>query len=164
MYKLINDQLCLKLGSEALASPRKRSHHNIHDELSDPVQRLCIGLHQGSYLRPHRHPENYKWEMMLVLSGTIRMLIFDDEGKLIDIIQLSEQGPTRGIEIPPGTWHTLYPVSQQAVIMEFKQGPYLPLAAENFASWAPQEESIEAEKFLHWCNNASIGDHYPSLP
>ena len=95
MYKLVDQQLCLRPGREAQASPHKRSHYNLHEELTDPVQRLCIALHQGSYVQPHRHPEDFKWEMMLIISGTVRMLIFDDIGKLIDIIELSEQDPYR---------------------------------------------------------------------
>lgn len=160
MYKLINNQLCNELNHLAKTSARKRSHHNFHTDLTDPVQRLCIALEKGTYIRPHRHPENYKWEMTLVISGSVCLLIFDDQGKLKESIELSEQGPNKGIEIPPNTWHTLVPNGEQAVILEIKQGPYLPLEANNFANWAPEENSTNVEHFLRWCSNAKIGEQY----
>jgi cupin fold WbuC family metalloprotein len=160
MYKLINDQLCNALNHTAKAAARKRTHHNFHPDLSDPVQRLCIAMAPGTYIRPHRHPENYKWEMILAISGEIRMMIFDDQGRLKDILQLAVQGPIKGVEIPPNTWHMYIPVSEQAIMLEIKQGPYVPTTAEHFAGWAPEENSPEVDSFLRWCGTAKPGDQY----
>lgn len=159
-YKPVDSTLCGQLVDAAYASDRKRSHHNFHEDLDDPVQRLCIGLVPGTYVRPHRHPEDYKWEMMLVIQGRVRMVLFDDGGKISDTIELSEQGPVRAIEIPPGTWHTLFPVEGPAVIMEIKQGPYLPLDDGNFATWAPREGEPTVDRFLKWCAQGEIGTDF----
>ncbi len=159
-YKTIDDKLFSRLKNDAKNSPRKRSHYNLHENLDDPVQRLCIALHPGSYLRPHRHPEEYKWEMMLALQGQIHLAFFDGDGRLLEKIQLSEQGPVHALEVPPNTWHSLFTVDKQAVIMEIKQGPYVPLGNENFASWAPEEGTAEVSGFLQWCRNSKPGDRY----
>ena len=160
MSKLIDESLFQQLRRTAAESPRKRSHHNLHAELSEQVQRLCIGLEPGTYVRPHKHPEPYKWEMMLILSGSVVLLIFDDDGAVNRHIELSDQGPTKGIELPPNTWHTVFPCNGKAVIMEVKQGPFTPSVPENFASWAPEEGSESVERFLAWANGADVGARF----
>ena len=161
MNKLIDADLFQQLYLTAEKNPRKRSHHNLHPELSDPVQRLCIGLEPGTYVRPHRHPESYKWEMMLILSGSITLLLFDDKGGVTQRITLSEHGPTKGIELPPNTWHTVFPANNdRAVTMEIKQGPYTPTAPESFADWAPEEGGNNVARFLSWAEEADVGDRF----
>jgi cupin fold WbuC family metalloprotein len=159
-YKLVDDQLCARLIAQADDSPRKRSHHNLHESTDEAVQRLCIALAPGTYVQPHKHPESYKWEMMLAIQGRVCMLLFDDAGKLLEKIILSGQESVRAIEIPPDTWHTLFPIDAHAVIMEIKQGPYIPLDQENFADWAPAEGSDDVPHFLQWCMESRPGDYY----
>lgn len=160
MDKLIDTQLFSRLNQRAQESPRLRSHHNLHPNLEDPVQRLCIALEPGTYVRPHKHPEDYKWEMMLILSGKVVLLLFDDNGSVTDRLELDEQGPIKGIELPPNTWHTLYPENGAAVTIEIKQGPFTPMAPKNFASWAPEEGSDEAQRFLQWAKTANTSMRY----
>ena len=54
--KKLSEDLFQELVQKALSSPRKRTHYNLHDDLGDPVQRLCVAMEPGSYVRPHRHP------------------------------------------------------------------------------------------------------------
>ena len=54
---------------QAAQAPRKRTHHNLHPSLDAPVQRLAIALSQGTYVRPHRHPQPNRWEMIHALRG-----------------------------------------------------------------------------------------------
>ena len=160
MEKLIDDELFMRLNQEAESNSRRRSHHNFHPDHEDPVQRLCIALEPGTYVRPHRHAEAHKWEMMLILSGNIVLLLFDESGKITRRLELDEQGPVKGVELPPNTWHTLFPQNGMAVTLEIKQGPYTPLAADSFADWAPEEGSDEARNFLQWAKTAHVGKRY----
>lgn len=78
--KLIDDRLLDDLTAKAAASPRKRAHHNLHPALEDPVQRLCVAIEPGTYIRPHRHADPATWEVFIMLRGSAVFLIFDDAG------------------------------------------------------------------------------------
>jgi len=40
----LDDNFFQQLVLDASKSPRKRSHYNLHKEMNEPVQRLCIVL------------------------------------------------------------------------------------------------------------------------
>ena len=44
--------------------------------------------------------------------------------------------------------------------MEIKEGPFIPIDPDNYATWAPIEGESEAAKFLEWAKVASAGDSY----
>ena len=148
MIKKIGYDCISECLSNARQSARKRSHFNLHDQLEAPVQRLCIALTDGTYVRPHRHPASNKWELILAIQGTSVLVIFGHEGNILEHFELSPNGPMSAVEMPPNTWHTLFPVGEESVVMEIKEGPYTPALPEHFASWAPEEGSAEASAYL----------------
>lgn len=156
MIKKIDPDCIANCLDKARQSPRKRSHFNLHDQLEDPVQRLCIALTEGTYVRPHQHPASNKWELLLAIQGTSILVLFDDEGNVSEHFELSPNGSMSAIEMPPGTWHTLFQADKESVVMEIKEGPYTPARPEHFAVWAPEEGSPEATTFL---NNLRISIH-----
>ena len=156
----IDNQIFEQLIIQAQQSPRKRSHHNLHKELNEPVQRLCIALLKGTYVRPHHHPQNNKWELMLALRGTVCLIIFDENGAILEKHTLSSGESLSGIELEPNTWHTVVPLSDDAVILEVKEGPYTPTQESDFAPWAPKEGEQQAERILHWLETALVGDTF----
>lgn len=157
--KLDND-FFNQLITDATQSSRKRSHYNLHKELDEPVQRLCIALNKGTYVRPHHHPKKNKWELMLALKGSVALLIFDKTGTLLERLLLNTNDSISGIELTPNTWHTVFPVTDSAVILEVKEGPYTPTEATDFADWAPVEGDDNVEDFLEWMRDAKIGDSF----
>ncbi|MDH4099604.1 MAG: WbuC family cupin fold metalloprotein [Nitrospirota bacterium] len=160
MIRRINDAFFDELAQKASQSPRKRSHHNFHKQHGEPVQRLCIALDRGTYVRPHKHPEANKWELMLVLRGAVELLIFSRSGEVLSRLHLSSDGPERGVEIRNNTWHTVFPLEDGSVIIEAKEGPYAPVSPDSFAHWAPEEGSDEVAAFLEWAGRAKPGDRY----
>ena len=98
-------------------------------------------------LRPHRHPQPNRWEMIHALQGETTLVLFDDHGHPTRKILLSPQ-VMPVVECPANTWHSLYPTQGQSVIMEVKEGPYLPNLPEHFAPWAPEENTPEVEAYL----------------
>ena len=66
MNKLSFDRLSA-LSTEAKQSPRNRMNHNIHTDLTDPIQRLAIAMEPETYIRPHRHLQT--WELLTALRG-----------------------------------------------------------------------------------------------
>ena len=156
----LDQNLFRKLLVEAKQSLRKRSHHNFHGDFHDPVQRVCIGLINGTYVRPHCHPQGNKWEMIIVLKGVIGLLIFNQEGMVRERLELSPETSLIGTDVTPNTWHTIFPLSNAAVILEIKEGPYNPADPIDFALWAPAEGSAESGRFLDWAQNARPGESY----
>jgi cupin fold WbuC family metalloprotein len=159
----LNDQLFERLLLDAEASPRKRVHYNIHQSYSEPVQRLCIALKSGTYIRPHCHKNKDSWEMIVALKGGVNMLIFDTRGIVKECFKISPNSGRIAVELEPNTWHMLFPEKSEAVILEVKQGPFKQKKASDFASWAPEENSSGVEDFLAWAKCAEPGDKYQSL-
>jgi cupin fold WbuC family metalloprotein len=162
MKLLSNDQLA-SLSDQAAASERLRHNLNLHEAYDEPVQRLCNAMEPGTYVRPHRHSEPGKWELFIVLSGSLAVLSFSAQGEVTERVELSAAGPVRGIEIPPGTWHTLISLARGTVAFEVKPGPYAPLQDKDFAPWAPAEGDARTGAFLDWLRDAGPGDHPPPM-
>ncbi len=156
----LDDTLFEQLRQEAQKSPRLRSHHNLHNSYDDSVQRLLIAFRKGTYVRPHYHLQPNKWEMMLVLRGIVRVLLFDREGAVQRYCELSQQGSLTGLDIVPGTYHTIFPLTDEAIVMEVKEGPYTPAVREDFATWAPAEGDSGVARYLEWMEEAGVGDVY----
>lgn len=142
----ISNQEINRLITDARNSPRKRAHLNVHKNLESNVQRLFIATEPETYIRPHRHTENHKWEFFTVLRGNIDLLIFDDKGSVVQRIAMSPT-ETPSVEIPPNTWHTYVCKATGTVALEVKEGPYIPTAEENFAPWAPPEYNEQAASY-----------------
>ena len=161
MYQLLGDELFKNLILEAETSPRKRSHYLLHASGDAPVQQICIGFCNGSYVRPHLHPGANLWEHLVVLRGTVLLLLFSDAGMVTDRLELTQGQGNNAITFPPNTWHTVLAVSQTAVLLETKEGPYQPRHHSEFATWAPAEGSTQVEDFMQWGLTAQRGDRYP---
>ncbi|WP_394200430.1 WbuC family cupin fold metalloprotein [Shewanella waksmanii] len=156
----VDDCLLDDLLLQATESPRKRAHYNLHKSYHEPVQRLCIALQQKSYVRPHWHNNNDKWELVVVLRGTVVVVIFDKQGVIQQKVMLSPLNGVSVLELPPNTCHSLYVTTDSAAIMEVKQGPYDAANAAKFASWAPKEEEKDADMFLAWLRQAKPGQYF----
>ncbi|UXI03402.1 WbuC family cupin fold metalloprotein [Photobacterium sp. TY1-4] len=160
MFRVVDQALLDELLAQAHQSPRKRSHLAFHADFEAPVQRMVIGLAAGTYVRPHMHPQTNKWEMLFLVRGSVLLLMFDPQGVVTERIIFSANNQTCGIEMAPGTWHTILPLEGDAAILEVKQGPYDPADVTAFADWAPAEQDAESDDFLRWAELAQVGDKY----
>ncbi len=145
---------------QAKKSSRKRSHYILNKEETEPVQRFCIGLKKGTYIRPQNHSKTNKWELLVILKGSVRIIIFDSEGRIIEKLKLSQSGAIKGIEIKAESFHTILPVTNEAIVLQINEGPYTPTEENDFASWAPREGDTNAMEFLNWLDKAKPGDKY----
>lgn len=159
--KLIDQILIAQLHDKAVAAPRLRTHHNLHASHEETIQRMCMAMEPGTYIRPHRHPD--KWELLLIVSGEMLVLTHDDAGKVLSRTLLSADGPVYGMENAAGTWHAVATLAPATVVLEVKHGPYLPTAEQDFASWAPPEGHARAGEFENWYRMAQPGDTPPSF-
>ncbi|MBU1168697.1 MAG: WbuC family cupin fold metalloprotein [Proteobacteria bacterium] len=154
--KIITHKDMAALKTKAGESSRKRMNLNVHEQASDPIQRLFIAADRTSYFRAHRH--NHSWEFALVLQGLFDVLVFDDTGQLTERISLGPQARVAAFEIPAGTWHAWIPHEDGSVFFECKQGPYNPDTAAEFAPWSPEEGSSEVTDFVQRLKTLAVGD------
>lgn len=144
--KLINTALFEQLIRDAADSPRQRSHHNIHENLSDTVQKLMVAATPHSYFRPHRHAN--KSELALVLCGRFAVFEYNDTGEIIRCQIIGDNTGVTGLEIPPNTWHSWLALDTENVFFETKEGPYDPATAAEFAPWAPAENTADVDNYM----------------
>jgi cupin fold WbuC family metalloprotein len=148
--QLLTQDLLDRLSQEALASDRQRKNYNFHD-LPERVQRFLNVLQPGTYVRPHRHlrPEGVNgFEFFLVLQGAIGMLIFNEAGEVVRSVHLAAQGNARGIELAEGIFHSLVVLEPNTVILEIKEGPYVPTTDKDFLALFPAEGAPETREIL----------------
>lgn len=153
MKKLGNSDLTA-LSLQAQRSPRLRANSNLHEELSDPIQRLANALEPGTLILPHRH--THTWEVMTPLRGRFSVLLFDEAGIVIERAELGVD--TSVVEIPVNTWHAVLSRDTGAVLFEVKHGPYTPIAAADIAAWSTGRSAAELNE---WYAAAQVGDRMP---
>lgn len=158
--KLISTALLEAMTAKAAASPRRRTHHNLHSSPSDLVQRFVVVLQSDSYVRPHRHLT--KSELCTVIRGRFEVVIFDATGTVTERSVIGEGTPNMAFELPQATWHTLLPLTDGAAFVEVKEGPYDPATAAEFAMWAPEEGNSATADFQQWVRTAPVGARAPN--
>ena len=145
---LIDESLLDAVAAAARTSPRLRRNHNFHHADADASHRLLNAIEPGSYVVPHRHLDPEKDETFVVLRGRFGLVLFDDDGAITHRVVLDTAGPTYGVTIPHGTFHSIVSLAAGSVFLEAKAGPYLPLTGQERAAWAPAEQETGAAAYL----------------
>jgi cupin fold WbuC family metalloprotein len=143
-----DDRLLDAVTARARSVARRRHMHNFHGDYAEPLQRMLNALEPESYVQPHRHRPGSDVEVFVALRGRLGVLEFDEAGGACAALVLDPAGPVRGIEIPPGIWHTILALSPGTVVYEVKLGPYDPAGAKDPAPWAPPEGHPDAPAYL----------------
>ena len=149
----VNAEKLALLIAQAAAVPRKRSHLLLHTGPGDQVQRLLIAAQPGTYIRPHRHSE--QWEMLVVQRGRVDILMFAEDGEVLARRPLDQASPVA--QIPLSHWHSCVVRAPDTLLLEIKPGPYRP---NEFADWAPEEGREAASALLRWTESAKVGQKW----
>jgi cupin fold WbuC family metalloprotein len=144
---VISESIAREAIAYSRTSPRKRVILPFHKGSEDPLHRMFNAVQPGSYLRPHRHIDPPKAEVFLVLRGALAMFVFEDDGRVRDCFKLEANGERFGVDLAPGLFHSFLALEPDTLLYEVKSGPYEPASAKDFASWAPDEDSPEAERY-----------------
>ncbi|CAN0411143.1 unnamed protein product, partial [Phaeothamnion confervicola] len=77
----------------AIASPRGRYRLCSH-QASDSIHEMLICLDEKTFVRPHKHQG--KSESIHVISGLARLILFDEQGQITNLVALGpyESGRT----------------------------------------------------------------------
>ena len=147
VFKL-TEELIQKGIEASRESSRKRIVLPIHRTQDALVQRIINFMQPGTYIRPHKHPRDFASETVYILKGAITVLIFNDEGEIVENHWLHYNQPERLIDIEPNVWHTMLVWHPDTVLLEVKRGPYDIEEDKYFAPWSPEEGTEEAEEYL----------------
>jgi cupin fold WbuC family metalloprotein len=81
-------------------------------------------LQPDMYLKPHRHGQRATegYEFITVLKGKLGVLLFYQEGGIVQILRSGTSGPLRSVEIPNGVYHSLVALSPNTTLLEVSTG------------------------------------------
>ena len=125
---ILDDTLLDDLEAKAKQSPRLRMNLNLHDSLDSKAQRLLNALLPGTVIPIHRH--RHTAETYAILRGRMFVVFYDSMGGAVERILLDSRSGHYGVHIPKGQWHAVE-VIEPSVILEVKDGPYMPLQPED---------------------------------
>lgn len=124
------------LFEQSRVSERLRAHLELHSSHCEKVQRVLIALQRGSYVEPHYHTQPHQWEMFVVMQGSLELKLWSSDGELLSERIIGEGGVSNMMELRPGQIHSVECVSDQALMLEIKEGPFDPLNAKEFPSFS----------------------------
>lgn len=152
--KSLDNAMLDALVEQARLSPRLRTNFNLHEQLTDSIQRLAIAMEPETLVLPHRH--DYTFEVLIALRGRFVVLILDEAGR--KVVQRSVLGEGCGVvEIPANEWHAVLSLDSGGIIFEVKHGPYTPGVVPEVPDWARQHGAAELNA---WYAQAQTGDSF----
>ena len=120
---VIDKNLLDEVSKRAKSSPRLRMNYNFHQSLDEKCHRFLNAVEPGTEVPIHKHPT--KDETFVLLRGRVRVNTYNDDGSIIESIELSPNDGRYGVNIPKGVWHKLECIEEDSVIFECKEGPFV---------------------------------------
>lgn len=82
------------------------------------------------------------------------LVAFNDLGNIEEIIPFGterfadKRSLPVGVELNPGVWHTVLALTEGAILLEMKAGPFQETAAKELAPWSPEDGTFEAVQYV----------------
>lgn len=141
---VVDGPMIEQVKARARTSPRGQFRLCLHQSTQDPVQEMIIAQGHEVFYPPHCHPDTSV--SVQLLEGRLAVLIFDDDGSVIERHDLQPQG--QGGEfclwLAKGCWHMNVPCSPMTVFYETLAGPFLREQANRFPAWGPDPGDPQA--------------------
>ena len=125
----IDKELLDTLTAQAKASPRLRMNYDLRNSSEDQSQRMLNALEPGTVLPIHRHRNSS--ETVAILRGRAVQWLYDEEGNVVEKVLLEVGGDIPAMNVEKGQWHRLECLESGTVMVEFKDGAYEPVGAED---------------------------------
>ena len=133
---VLTSELLDRLSQEAKTSERLRMNLDLRNSTADQSQRMLNALEPGTRVPVHRHQDTN--ETVVMLRGSIRELFFDEAGQITEEILLRANAEPSAMNIPAGAWHTLECLEPGTILLEMKDGPFVPRQPEDERpQWKP---------------------------
>ena len=153
---LIAEDLIVKVDYQDVEFLKEKSKYNqrkrirlcAHRDVEDKVHEMIIVHAKDTYVRPHKHLN--KSESFHVIEGSVDVVVFDDDGNIMEVIQMGDYSSGRKFyyRISDPYYHTLYITSEFLVFHETTKGPFR-RADTIFAPWSPEEgDGAEVLQFM----------------
>ena len=123
---ILDHHLLDEITRKAQESERLRMNYNLHETMDETVHKLVNSLQPGTVMPIHRHLHPPKKETFVMLSGALRLDIYNDDGSVRESHLLSRESGNLVAEIMPDEWHSFTVLEPDTAILEIKPGPYLP--------------------------------------
>ena len=126
---IIDNILLDRLTTQAKESPRLRMNLDLRNSDADQSQRMLNALEPGTVLPIHRHRNSS--ETVAILRGRAVQWLYDEAGNVAEKVLLEVGGDIPAMNVEKGQWHRLECLESGTVIVEFKDGAYEPIVAED---------------------------------
>ena len=125
----ITQQILDQLTEQAKVSPRLRMNFDLRNSADDKSQRMLNAIEPGSPLPIHRHTASS--ETVVCLRGNLKEIFYSDDKEVLEVIELAPGSDCVALNIPIGVWHTVEVLESGTVILEVKDGPYVPISSDD---------------------------------
>ncbi len=125
----IDNILLDSLTEQAKSSPRLRMNYDLRNSSADTSQRMLNAIEPESVVPVHRHKSTS--ETVVCLRGSLIEEFYDDRGVLVESVEVIAGGDCCALNIPAGLWHTLRSLESGTVILEVKDGGYVPIGEDD---------------------------------
>jgi cupin fold WbuC family metalloprotein len=139
----------VKIGGEEIAflkkcarsNKRQRARLCAHKTDEDALHEMLIAISAKSYIHPHKHLG--KSESFHIVDGIVDVVVFDDLGEIVQIIELGDARSGRHFyyRLSESTFHTLLIRTEFLIVHEVTNGPFL-REKTVLADFAPREEEV----------------------
>lgn len=126
---IIDQKLLDDLSAQAKANPRLRQAYDLRTTPADQSQRILNAVEPGTVLPIHRHKGST--ETIVCLRGKVVQHYFDDNGNKTASFVLAPNTAQVAMSVPVGQWHALESLESGSVILEAKDGAYVPLSDDD---------------------------------
>ena len=123
----ITKELLDALTEQAKNNPRLRMNYDLRNSADDQSQRMLNALEPGTIMPIHRHRGTN--ETCVCIRGHFEEYFYDENGKLMETIDMVPGGTILNIE--KGQWHSLKCLESGTILLEMKDGRYVPLEPED---------------------------------
>lgn len=137
----LGEQQIAFLKRQAASNARGRARICAHKTNEDALHEMVIAISAQSYIHPHKHLG--KSESFHVIEGKVDVVMFDDRGGIVDIIELGEAGSGRDFyyRLSDSAFHTFLIRTDFLVVHEVTNGPFV-RDKTVLAPFAPSEERL----------------------
>ncbi len=147
---MVTNECVKELKLRASASPRKRFRLCLHHKNEHRTHEMVNVFYKDTFMPPHRHPQG-KSESYHIIEGTMTVYFFDNNGKLIRLIEMEKAGGQKAFlyRLSSNEWHMPVATSEWLVYHETYSGPFNKDYDVEFSVWAPREEDkVGVKQFL----------------
>lgn len=146
-FRIATPEMIRQVIGEAARSERSRAGLPLHPNEATGARASLLAIRPESYIQPHRHNETS--ELLFSLRGSLGLVLFDNDGKLVEKVRLGlGKNESSLVEIPQGAYHTAVALNGGAVLYEVSQGPYDAAKYKEVAPWAPDERDANAGAYF----------------